>query len=490
MNEHLKRVSADVQMIYSRIEDDTSRQIFENRLMMALTKNERKNDEIEFLREKRDKDKRLVSLFNEIKCLEGDIFIFGAGECGRYIVNSKFMKGISVRGFIDNREWREDTIHNLPVYQFEDAVINCEKANVILSMQSYVSRRQIKEQIAQKRNSWNIIDAGEILRQIDKEALLEIGNPFYRYIYNLVDTSKSGSAVLDKIRNDSHLTACWITPEEGDNIGRLIKEKWGYYPWCCYLTADKTQNEYNGIPIYTYEEASDQYDQLDIVIENGRLYDTVREKVSSNGIVREIINLNDITEMLYRKQYFDFFEYADVKETFIDGGAFDLCSTKEFIKWCRGNYARVFAFEPEKSDYEFCKEKAEHLDNVSLFNCGLLDRQGKIGFTAGLGGASRIEDKKRDFYSDYNIEVTDLDSVVKDEKVTFIKMDIEGAEEKALLGARHIITEQKPKLAICVYHKPEDIIELPALILEMRPDYKIAFRHYSLRGTETVMYAW
>ena len=62
----------------------------------------------------------------------------------------------------------------------------------------------------------------------------------------------------------------------------------------------------------------------------------------------------------------DFFEYADVKETFIDGGAFDLCSTKEFIKWCRGNYARVFAFEPEKSDYEFCKEKAEHLDNVSL----------------------------------------------------------------------------------------------------------------------------
>ena len=98
MNEHLERVSADVQMIYSRIEDDTSRQIFENRLMMALTKNERKNDEIEFLREKRDKDKRLVPLFNEIKRLEGDIFIFGAGECGRCIVNSKFMNGIPVRG--------------------------------------------------------------------------------------------------------------------------------------------------------------------------------------------------------------------------------------------------------------------------------------------------------------------------------------------------------------------------------------------------------
>jgi len=126
---------------------------------------------------------------------------------------------------------------------------------------------------------------------------------------------------------------------------------------------------------------------LDIVIENGRLYDTVREKVSSNGIVREIINLNDITEMLYRKQYFDFFEYSGEKETFVDGGVYDLGSVAGFLKWCNGNYERVFAFEPEKSNYELCKEKAEQWENVSLFNCGLLDRQGKIGFTSGLGGA-------------------------------------------------------------------------------------------------------
>ena len=68
-------------------------------------------------------------------------------------------------------------------------------------------------------------------------------------------------------------------------------------------------------------------------------------------------------------------------------------------------------------------------------------------------------------------------------------MDIEGSEGKALLGARKTITENKPKLAICVYHKPEDIIELPQIVLDMNPNYKLYLRHYSYTDTETVLYA-
>lgn len=490
MDECLRHVSASVQQIYSQIGDDVSRRVFENRLLMTLTKSERNNTTVEFLRERRDKDKRLTELFDKLKELDGDILIYGAGECGRYICGSRFMEGIPVRAFIDNKKWNKGMLHNLPVYRFEDAVINCERANVILSIESCASRRQVKEQIAQKRSDWNIIDAGEIFRQIDMEASLGIANPYYRYVYNLVDTNDFASGMLSKIRKADHPIACWITFEDGDDIGRLMKEKWGYYPWCCYLTDNKMRSEYNGIPVYTYEEAISRYNQLDIVI--GSVHDSqiVRDQMAVFGVRGRCISLEDITEELYRKQYFDFFEYLGEKETFVDGGVYDLDSVKGFLQWCNGNYERVYAFEPEKSNYELCKEKIEYRDRISLFNCGLLDRRGKIGFTSGLGGASRIEDLKQDFYSDYDIEVTDLDSVVEEGEITFIKMDVEGAEEKALLGARRIITEQKPKLAICVYHKPEDIIELPSLILGMRPDYRIAFRHYSLRDTETVMYAW
>jgi hypothetical protein len=68
-------------------------------------------------------------------------------------------------------------------------------------------------------------------------------------------------------------------------------------------------------------------------------------------------------------------------------------------------------------------------------------------------------------------------------------MDIEGAELEAIKGAKRIIEEQKPKLAICVYHKPEDIWELPELILSYNKEYKFYIRHYSYKDNETVLYA-
>jgi hypothetical protein len=68
-------------------------------------------------------------------------------------------------------------------------------------------------------------------------------------------------------------------------------------------------------------------------------------------------------------------------------------------------------------------------------------------------------------------------------------MDIEGAELNALKGAEQIIKRYKPKLAICIYHKPEDIWTIPNLLLEFVPDYQFYIRHYSLTCFETVLYA-
>ena len=58
-----------------------------------------------------------------------------------------------------------------------------------------------------------------------------------------------------------------------------------------------------------------------------------------------------------------------------------------------------------------------------------------------------------------------------------------------MLGARNIIESYKPKLAISIYHKSEDIWQLPQLILEMNSEYKLYLRHYSTAAAETVMYA-
>ena len=81
-----------------------------------------------------------------------------------------------------------------------------------------------------------------------------------------------------------------------------------------------------------------------------------------------------------------------------------------------------------------------------------------------------------------NYNVQDLMAVIR------FMMKGEGAEYEALVGARKLIMENRPRMAISVYHKFEDFVTLANLVLEMHPDYRISFRHYGFDELETIMY--
>ena len=78
--------------------------------------------------------------------------------------------------------------------------------------------------------------------------------------------------------------------------------------------------------------------------------------------------------------------------------------------------------------------------------------------------------------------------IEEEEKVSFIKMDIEGAELPALNGAEKIIQRHKPKLAVCVYHKREDLITIPQYIKSIVPEYKFYLRVHFPYASELVLY--
>ncbi len=186
-------------------------------------------------------------------------------------------------------------------------------------------------------------------------------------------------------------------------------------------------------------------------------------------------------------KYNQYFDLDIVKfgehDVFIDGGALDGQDTIRFFELCTDS-AYAYLFEPDLENFNKTKEKFQSYDNVDVIRRGLWDCEDTLKFNSGVKENSAISE-------DGNIEIqtTAIDDIETKIPITFIKMDIEGSESKALDGARKTIIQEKPKLAICVYHKPEDIVEIPLKILEMNPDYKLYLRHYSYTDTETVLYA-
>ncbi len=89
------------------------------------------------------------------------------------------------------------------------------------------------------------------------------------------------------------------------------------------------------------------------------------------------------------------------------------------------------------------------------------------------------------------IETVTIDEIADPaDPVTFIKLDVEGSELNALRGGAKTIRASLPRLAICVYHKRDDIVTIPDYILSLSPDYKLYLRHHSwFTYNETVLYA-
>ncbi|GIP51622.1 FkbM family methyltransferase [Paenibacillus vini] len=184
-------------------------------------------------------------------------------------------------------------------------------------------------------------------------------------------------------------------------------------------------------------------------------------------------------------QYFDpdIIKLSD-QEVFIDGGAYIGDTVEEFLKATEGMFKKVYSFEPEENKHNSFREVAGGDERIQLMPYGLWSKREILRFNSQGNYASGLNE-----VGNAEIPVISIDEVLNGAPVTFIKMDIEGAELEALKGAEGSIRKYKPKLAICVYHKPLDIVDIPLYLTELVPEYKIYFRHYSVGMYETVCYA-
>lgn len=208
----------------------------------------------------------------------------------------------------------------------------------------------------------------------------------------------------------------------------------------------------------------------------------------SIGFAREqIITLEGIapTECVYAD--FDQFQYSE-EEIFVDGGCLNFNSSLEFLHRCP-NAKKIYAFEPNKNVLDRIKRNIElsGFGNVCLIEAGLWSENTTLNFSVpkNFQGQATIEGSGTE-----SIKAVSFDSVAEsDENITLIKLDIEGAELEALKGMSETIRRCKPKLAICIYHKAHDYIDIPEYILSLVPEYEIYMRHYSDTYLESIMFA-
>jgi FkbM family methyltransferase len=167
---------------------------------------------------------------------------------------------------------------------------------------------------------------------------------------------------------------------------------------------------------------------------------------------------------------------------FIDCGAYDGDTIRELPVAIEA----VAAFEPDLKNFRALAQTSREIlpqAEVLLWPCGAWNETSSLSFSDGAGSASHLG------IGGAIVPVVALDDVLQNFEPDFIKMDIEGAEYDALLDAQRIIEKHLPSLAICVYHRPEDIWRIPLLIASWNYGYEFFLRAHNFNGFDWVLYA-
>jgi FkbM family methyltransferase len=176
------------------------------------------------------------------------------------------------------------------------------------------------------------------------------------------------------------------------------------------------------------------------------------------------------------------------EEVFIDCGAFDGDTIRLVRSLVGSNFKAIHSIEADSISMQKLSSylstlPAEMTKKIHRLDCAIGAERSVLRFSMSGNLTSKVDDVGID------VPCIPLDELFAEEPVTLIKMDIEGAEYDALLGARTIIKRDHPVLAICVYHTQSDIWRIPLLIRSIDPTYSLFLRSYDGDGLQTVVYA-
>jgi FkbM family methyltransferase len=173
-------------------------------------------------------------------------------------------------------------------------------------------------------------------------------------------------------------------------------------------------------------------------------------------------------------------------EVFVDCGAYDGDSLRSFLDQPKKSFKRIYSFEPDPANFEKLEKEVSQRperESITLQRAAVGAQTGTVSFAAGKSESSHIGK------GDMVVNLVTLDQALSEAQPTYIKMDIEGAELDALNGARRIIQQYSPVLAICTYHLQDHLWKIPLLIQSINPNYSFFLHPHLVEGWDLVCYA-
>lgn len=232
-------------------------------------------------------------------------------------------------------------------------------------------------------------------------------------------------------------------------------------------------------------------DAEEINFVKSNLCDDKSIKTFENLLQYRLSNDEKLIRAVYEREHQQYFPGKEILtplsgEVFIDAGAYNGETSETFSKWCK-DYSKIYLMEPDALMFQVAKEytNLKGIEHIDYINKGAYSHTTEIGFmNIAESGSSNICENGTE-----KIQTISIDEMLDGDKATYIKMDIEGAEMAALYGTEKTIIKYKPKLAISIYHKDDDLWKIPFYIKKKYPWYRLYMRHYTSFTTETILYA-
>lgn len=227
-----------------------------------------------------------------------------------------------------------------------------------------------------------------------------------------------------------------------------------------------------GTGLFTYEYCLENAEKIEEVYNS--LADDFSRKVYANiinfKISGKIEYLSAVTtpkSEIYKKII-----KPGLNEVYVDLGAYNGDTIRELMEFTHGKYSEVYALEPDRKNFKKLSKFVCGMNRIYAYNSAAWCIDTELPFASKAGRQSAICAE-----AETMVECRSVDSILSGKPATLIKMDVEGFEREAIWGASGTIAHYSPKMMISLYHRNEDIFELPLLIKKINPKYKLYIRH-------------